>query len=154
MPVKLIKIESLLGLPAQVFSDVKKLDQNFFPTPWTQESWDGLFIEKERHFLTLGLEEKDLLGFSLFETFVADSFAHLLKIIVDPEKRVKGVGKEILSFSINELKRLGIKNFFLEVEEKNHAAIALYEHFGFKVIHHKKHFYSNGENALIMTLGA
>jgi ribosomal-protein-alanine N-acetyltransferase len=154
MPVKLIKIQSRLGLSAQVFSALKALDQNFFPTPWTEESWSALFSEEGRHFLAVASGEQGVIGFSLFNTSNADSFAHLLKIIVDPEDRHKGIGKEVLSFSIKELKKLGINNFFLEVEEKNHAAIALYKHFGFKVIHHKKHFYSNGETALIMTLGA
>lgn len=154
MPTKLIKIESLLGLRAQVFSAVKNLDGNYFPTPWTEDSWGGLFSEEKRYFLAVAGNEDEVIGFSLFNVSIADSFAHLLKIIVKPEKRVKGVGKEILNFSINELKKSGIKNFFLEVEEKNHAAIKLYEHFGFKIIHQKKHFYSNGETALIMTLGA
>lgn len=152
MPTKLIKIKSLLGLKAQVFSAVKKLDHEFFPFPWTDSSWNGLFSVADRHLLMLAEISNEIKGFVLFEISSADSFAHLLKIIVDPNERTKGVGGELLGTSLNELNYLGIKNFFLEVEENNHGAIALYKSFGFKVIHQKNDFYSNGENALIMTL--
>jgi ribosomal-protein-alanine N-acetyltransferase len=126
------------------------LDQNFFPTPWHKSSWENLFQGHDRTLLVAnsGLET---IGFSLFDLSVADSFAHLLKIIVHPELRGQGLGRKLLETHLSALQKEGLKHFFLEVEEENHVAQKLYHACGFKVIHRKKDFYGNNRHALIMT---
>lgn len=93
----------------------------------------------------------EIIGFVLFDLSYADSFAHLLKILVHPEFREKGLARQLLEKSLLGLKNEGLHHFFLEVEEDNHAAQKLYQSCGFKVIHRKKDFYGNGRAALIMT---
>ena len=144
---KLTIIDKASDLKPEALSFLKDLDQRFFPTPWDAKSWDQVFDSSSDRFILLGNE-----GFILLDTSDADSFAHLLKILVNPEKRSAGLGKALLGEALEILKGRGIKTLFLEVEESNFSAIGLYEKFGFKVIHKKKHFYSNGATALIMTL--
>ncbi len=130
---------------------LKATDQAYFPTPWTDESWDNLFSEgSERFVLIIG--EASFLGFALFDVSDADSFAHLLKISIIPEARGRKMSEILMNKALEQLKRRGIHSYFLEVEEGNIPAIKLYEKMGFKVVHKKKHFYSNGASALIMTL--
>lgn len=145
-------IESDVDLDAATLLRLKNLDQIFFPTPWSNESWDKLFYSVGKRLLLLAKQDQKLLGFALFDIVDADSFAHLLKIIIVPEQRQKGLGFSLLLEAISTLKKMGIKTFFLEVEETNLAAVALYKRAGFKLIHQKKQFYSNGASALIMTL--
>jgi ribosomal-protein-alanine N-acetyltransferase len=145
-------IERVSAQNAETLFRLRDLDQKYFPQPWDDLSWANLFSTNAERFAVVLEVENDLVGFSLLEISFVDSFAHLLKIIIDPEKRQSGLGHSLLQESITILQERGIKSFFLEVEEKNLAAIKLYERAGFKIIHKKKQFYSNGSNAIIMTL--
>jgi ribosomal-protein-alanine N-acetyltransferase len=127
------------------------LDQNYFPTPWTRDSWLDLFNEHERLLVTLKNAEGQLIGFCLFDLSHADSFAHLLKILIVPEERAKKYSKPLLEKAMSALKAETFSQFFLEVEADNYAAQKLYLSCGMKVIHRKKDFYGQGRDALIMT---
>ncbi|MBC7430371.1 MAG: ribosomal protein S18-alanine N-acetyltransferase [Bacteriovorax sp.] len=129
-----------------------EMDRDHFPTPWSKEAWYKVFFSVGQRLLLIAEEDDVILGFALFDITSADSFAHLLKIVVGPNVRGVGIGKNLLSASIMVLKERNIKSFFLEVEEHNSHAINLYESLGFKIIHQKKQFYSSGTTALIMTL--
>lgn len=129
-----------------------KLDQDYFPTPWNQEAWNKIFYPAGQRIVLTAESDGIAMGFALLDTSAADSFAHLLKIVVDPKARGKGIGKNLLNTAVTLLVDRNIKSFFLEVEEHNTGAINLYESLGFKIIHQKKQFYSSGATALIMTL--
>ncbi len=144
---KFIIIDKASALTPEALSFLKDYDLRFFPTPWDEKSWEQVFDSASERFILLGDD-----GFALFDINGADSFAHLLKILINPDKRGTGLGRAILSEALEILKRQGVKTFFLEVEENNDSAIRLYQTAGFKIIHKKKHFYSNGATALIMTL--
>lgn len=152
MTQKYIIIDKTSALEADVLFQLKNLDQKHFPTPWDAASWEKVFEEGSERFILI--EECDGLipGFILFELNVVDSFAHLLKILVNPENRGLKIGKNLLNEAIRVLNERGITQFFLEVEEENSVARNLYESVGFKVIHKKKQFYSNGGTAIIMSL--
>lgn len=154
MSQKYISIDKTSALEADVLFVIKDLDLKHFPTPWDSASWDKIFSEGADRFILIYDYNAMILGFVLFELNSVDSFAHLLKIVVHPESRGQKIGKALLNEGISILKMRGVETFFLEVEEDNIVARNLYEGMGFKVIHKKKHFYSDGGSALIMTLGA
>ena len=54
-------------------------------------------------------------------------------IAVKEEYQKKGLGYRILKYCINNAKKEGISNFFLQVSINNEKAINLYKKFGFKV---------------------
>lgn len=136
------------------FQALFELDQHHFPIPWTKQAWQSYFDSHSNYLITAYFESNSaqILGFALWQTSVADSFSHLLKIVVGSHSRQKGAGEKIMKASLADLHSKQIKNYFLEVEENNSAAVALYKKMGFKTIHKKEKFYSNGEAALIMTL--
>lgn len=152
MTQKYTSIEKAEDLSSSAFLALIDLDTDHFPTPWSQESWNKVFYSLSQRYILMAEGDDSVLGFTLFDVSTADSFAHLLKIVVNPTVRSMGIGKKLLSESIGVLSSRGIKSFFLEVEEFNMVAINLYESLGFKIIHQKKQFYSSGANALIMTL--
>ena len=154
MTKKFISIDNASALTPEALSSLKDLDQSFFPTPWSSESWDKVFYTLGEKYILISEGDGSVMGFTLFDINGADSFAHLLKILVNPNVRGLGIGKALLNKALDELKLRGIKDFFLEVEEHNNPAINLYESVGFKIIHQKKQFYSNGATALIMTMSA
>jgi ribosomal-protein-alanine N-acetyltransferase len=152
MSLKIIHIGGHAAYKSDMALALFNLDQSFFPTPWALSSWQNLFGEGAEKNLFVVYEEETLIGFSLFDVASADSFAHLLKILINPEYRGKGTSKLLLADAVEFLKCEGITHFFLEVEAENYAAQKLYLSQGFIVIHRKKDFYGNGRDALIMTL--
>lgn len=154
MSQKYITFDKTSASRADVLFVLKDLDLKHFPTPWDSQSWDQVFSEGSDRFILVDERDGSIPGFVLFELNVVDSFAHLLKILVNPESRGLKIGQDLLNEAIIILKERGIKSFFLEVEEDNVVARNLYEKMSFKVIHKKKHFYSNGGTAIIMTLCA
>jgi ribosomal-protein-alanine N-acetyltransferase len=143
-------IESQQTFLSALAFELYELDLNYFPTPWTIESWETLFLNHDRSLFLLNYNKK-IMGFILFEKSVADSFAHLIKILIHPDIRSKGHSKNFLNKAIFHLESLNCSNLFLEVEESNTAAQKLYLSVGFKAIHVKKHFYGTNRSAIIMT---
>lgn len=87
-----------------------------------------------------------ILGFitatSLYET------CDILSIVVDPDYRKKGIGTNLMGYLISDLGE-GLKLITLEVATKNKEALALYDKFGFEVVHTREHYY-NGDDAYLM----
>jgi ribosomal-protein-alanine acetyltransferase len=152
MTQKYTLLEKASELTPEALLFLANLDLNYFPTPWGLEDWKRIFNTERQRAIFLSEQDNVIIGFALFDIVAADSFAHLLKIIINPQWRGKELGKKLLNEAINILKNKNIKTFFLEVEEHNTVAVKLYEQIGFEIIHHKKHFYSSGANAFIMTL--
>jgi ribosomal-protein-alanine N-acetyltransferase len=131
------------------------LDSESFPFPWSQKEWvDFLESHQQQTFIIFLKEDQKgpVRGFCLWNTNSVDSFAHLLKIVVTPKSRNIGMGSVLMNQSLSFLRKIGIKSFYLEVATTNHLAIKTYEKYGFRKIHEKKQFYSNGDNSFIMTL--
>jgi len=144
---------------------VAQLDEAYFPEPWSLKAWSELLLPSMQNFqmltsidplardflLILDPDLNDeLMGFIFFELNCRDSFAHLYKILTHPKDRKKGRGSKLLNRALEMLCDVGIRQVYLEVAEKNTAAIKLYEKWGFKALHLKKKFYSNGDNAWVM----
>lgn len=137
---------------ADVLFQLKNLDLKYFPWPWDFASWDKVFNDGSERVIIVDQYLGEVRGFILFEFNCEDSFAHLLKILINPKSRGLKVGKHLLNEGIRILQERGVAHFFLEVEELNTVARNLYESVGFKSIHKKKQFYTNGSTAIIMTL--
>lgn len=92
--------------------------------------------------------EKDgkVVGFitatALYET------CDILSIVVDPSYRKKGIGTNLIGYLISDLGE-SLKLLTLEVATKNKEALALYDKFGFEVVHTREHYY-NGDDAYLM----
>jgi ribosomal protein S18 acetylase RimI-like enzyme len=62
-------------------------------------------------------------------------------INVDPSYRKLGVGTQLFTAAEQDMRKKKIKKIRLEVSTSNHAAIALYEHAGFKKTTLLKNYY-------------
>ena len=71
-------------------------------------------------------------------------------IVVDSAFRNKGYAKELLVFSENHLKTLGVEKIFLEVRASNTPARNLYSQNGYSEISIRKKYYSDNEDAVVM----
>ena len=84
-------------------------------------------------------------GFILCRTVLDET--EILTLCVLPAYRRQGVA----SFLLDEaFKRAKGTRFFLEVNENNRAALALYSKTGFEVVGKRKKYYNNKDDAFIM----
>lgn len=116
-----------------------------FERPWNEKAFsDLLCLPTTRAYLN---DE----AFVLFS--VCADQAEILTLGVVPQARKKGVALALLNFSIENLKKEGIKEIFLDVNINNLPARRLYEKADFEQISVRKDYYDEGtqkSDALIL----
>jgi ribosomal-protein-alanine N-acetyltransferase len=86
---------------------------------------------------------------------VAVDEAHILNISVDPDLQGQGLGGQLLRHCIEDVRRQGASQLFLEVRESNEAAIHLYTSHGLNEVGRRRGYYptaSGREDALVFGL--
>lgn len=76
---------------------------------------------------------------------------HITNIVTKKTMRHLGIGSMLLEKLLEISKKENLSSLTLEVNEKNTNAIKLYEKYNFKKIGLRKNYYSQNENAIIMT---
>lgn len=136
-------------------ADCAALHAQGFAHPWSAAELDQLLAAKE----TLcdgALDGKmqKLHGF-IMSRMAADE-AEILTIAVDPAQRKSGIGTKLLAAHLANLAAARVKTLFLEVDQNNSAALALYRRFGFKQAGERKAYYRTADGgratALVMRL--
>lgn len=81
--------------------------------------------------------------------------AEIITLGTIPGYRKIGLGKYLLSETLNRMKELGTKNIHLEVSEQNETAIKLYLSLGFTISGERKNYYCESgvfQHAILMSL--
>lgn len=86
-----------------------------------------------RHHFILVLENKIPVGFASFSPHEDQRVYHLNKIYVLPDHQGKSIGKKIIGYVSEEIKRNGAISLQLNVNRNNNA-LHFYEKLGFKII--------------------
>lgn len=89
-------------------------------------------------------------GFAIVR--VVAEVADLDRIAVHPDRRGRGVARELLVAVLEHARSAGALRIMLEVAADNTAAIALYDGAGFAEIHRRRRYYRDGVDALVMQL--
>lgn len=79
-----------------------------------------------------------------------DDKAEIVTLYVNESRRREGVATLLLDNAIHRLTAINVRCLSLEVSVQNHAALALYERFGFKAVVLRKHYYQDGSDAHLM----
>ncbi|MDC0255312.1 GNAT family N-acetyltransferase [Bacteriovoracales bacterium] len=130
---------------------VCEFDKSYFPFPWSADSWKDTQISSKNYLLSTFSDRSEALkAFCLWKISLEEELLHLLKVVVCPGMRGMGLGETLLEGVVGMTGNIGIKRFYLEVEEGNRSAIRLYEKMGFHKLHLAKNFYGNSRNAFKM----
>jgi ribosomal-protein-alanine N-acetyltransferase len=81
---------------------------------------------------------------------VAADESEILTLGVSPARRRRGLGAALLRAALDRAASLGAVSMFLEVAVSNDAARALYRAHGFIEAGLRRHYYSDGTDALIL----
>ena len=76
---------------------------------------------------------------------------HVVSIAVLPEGRRKGVAKDLMNAALIGMLYYKAKLCYLEVRVTNDPGVSLYKKLGFEVSRRLKGYYSDGEDAYVMT---
>ena len=84
-------------------------------------------------------------------TWVVDGQMQILKVAVEPECRRRGIARGLLARAAADARDLGAHEATLEVRASNTGAQALYKALGFESLGVRPRYYSDHEDAVIMT---
>lgn len=127
---------------------IHQLEREAFQKAWTVKQLKSELVHPCN---TAIMAEADatILGY-FFSSDVAGE-ASLNRIAVAKAYRQRGVGKRLVERFLADAKEKGIEEAFLEVNEHNTAAMALYTMFGFAVVGRRHQYYAEEmADALIM----
>lgn len=142
------------GMTLEDLPAVLAIDQQSFPIPWSARTYRFELLENDAAYLLVAEhpagEPPEILGYIGFWTIVDEM--HISTIATAPGWRRQGIGEALLRAALRKARQMGAALATLEVRVSNHAAIKLYEKYGFEVVGRRKGYYrDNQEDALLMT---
>ena len=114
------------------FRRIPEGDQTFFKEdvldPETVKSWAN-----DRAHRSLAVDDGAVLGyFALLPGVGWSSHVGELRLVVDPARRRKGVGRELARKALVDAIRLGLRKIVVEVVADQTAAVAMFQNLGFQ----------------------
>jgi ribosomal-protein-alanine N-acetyltransferase len=76
---------------------------------------------------------------------------HVVSIAVLPQSRRRGIAQALINKALDGMRYYKAKQCFLEVRVTNDAGISLYKKLGFEITRTINGYYSDGEDAYVMT---
>lgn len=127
---------------------ISEIEKECFPDePWTFKMLASGF-ESDCFFGVLAEDGDDIAGYGGI-TVAADS-ADIDNIAVTEPYRNSGIGTAVLNELCSLAKSKGAAKVFLEVRVSNSPALSLYLKNGFKGVHARTRYYTDGEDCLVM----
>lgn len=132
-----------------------KLHSRSFFHGWSESDFSNYLLKPHANPIYVACDAKQkLAGFMVLG--LAKEEAELLSINVEAKWRNNGVARAILEAGLDDLATIGITSLFLEVDEANVSAIALYQRFGFDEVGRRQGYYllKNGTRATALVMRA
>jgi ribosomal-protein-alanine acetyltransferase len=139
-------------LSAADLAYVAALEAQIHAAPWTPGNFRDVLAAG--YSARVGEREGRIVAYGVL--MLAPGEAQLLNLSVVPDARREGLGRTLLMQFLEDARRLGAEQVFLEVRAGNDSAIALYERAGFASVGRRTAYYpmaADGaprEDALVM----
>src|SRR4029077_3902624 len=131
---------------------VAALEAQIHAAPWTPGNFRDALAAG--YCASVGEREGRIVAYGVL--MLAPGEAQILNLSVVPDARREGLGRTLLCRFLDDARRLGAEQVFLEVRVSNAAAIGLYESEGFAAVGRRESYYpprADGtfrEDALVM----
>ena len=127
-------------------AEVYKIEKMLFTDPWSKNSFlEDMNNSEFSHSFVIECD-KSVVGYSICWYYLNE--LHIGNFAIHPDFQNRGLGKVLLTNVLQWFR--SYKVAYLEVRKSNFIAINLYKKYGFNVMYHRKKYYSNGEDAVVM----
>jgi len=82
--------------------------------------------------------------------WITDQTAQIINFYIIEKVRGMGFGSTLFEFVLDLCEMSGVRDLTLEVRPTNEKALSFYDKYGFVSISRRAHYYSNGEDALVL----
>jgi ribosomal-protein-alanine N-acetyltransferase len=122
------------------------LEESVYSQPWSAGIFADELAEPSRTYIAAEVDGQ-LVGYG--GIMVVDDEAHITTVVVDPDRRERGLGTRLVLSLVDAAIEVGARSLTLEVRVSNQPAQALYRRFGMAPVGVRKRYYRD-EDALIM----
>ena len=129
------------------FDRIYEIEKRVFSNPWSKESIKKELDNYSKSLNLISEIDGQLMGY--FFSHMISNEVHILNIAIDVSFQHRGNGEAFFNHIFK--KYLEYANVFLEVKRTNLPAINLYHKFGFEEIDIRKMYYSDGQDAVVMS---
>jgi ribosomal-protein-alanine N-acetyltransferase len=129
--------------------EIYKIEKESFPDPYPKGLLKAFFFFPGAYIVALSQDV--IVGYAI-GVVRYETVGNIVSIAVSKERRRSGVGRQLLTKSVERLCLKGAQSIRLEVRESNVEAIELYKKAGFLAEEKIKGYYVDGESALVMYL--
>ncbi len=130
---------------------VAGLEKRAYQYPWSERNFVDSLVAGDDCWVLIVEEQVAAYGIIM----VAADDATVLNIVVSPEFRRQGLGRQLLEFLLTRARKSKALNCFLEVRRSNQAAISMYQQYGFVEVGCRRNYYQaelGREDALVLQL--
>lgn len=144
----------LQPLTAPLLPSAVELDQLALGGLWTQDGYQREMDSPNSDLLILTFDRstystQPIIALGCLWAILEE--AHITVLAVRPQYQRQGAGQALLVALLEAAHARGLEWATLEVRPSNHAAIALYQKYGFTEVGRRRHYYADtGEDALIL----
>jgi len=130
--------------------DILELERSGFDPAeqWSETAWAEELDSPDRYVLARLDRDARIIGVATFSR--VEEIADLLRVIVHPDVRGRGVGASLIRAGLEWAAAVGARRMLLEVRPDNDPAIALYRGLGFEAVTTRRDYYGPGRHALVM----
>lgn len=146
------KDKALLTIKNNVIKEVAAIEAQVQPLDaWDEQAITEL-LSQDMNRLLIAIKEEKVVGYCLYQQLFEQ--AEIFRIATHPDYQRQGIAAQLLEALFAALTAQGGESLLLEVRADNVPAIALYERYGFAVIHRRNGYYQAANqppmDALIM----
>lgn len=134
---------------------IAAIERSTFSDPWSESAFRDVVAHSRMYFACIREDEVEdrsagrVLGYVV--AWFAGGQGEIANLAVDPECRGQGIGSSLLDAALDEAKKQGTEEVFLEVRDSNARARQLYESRGFVEVGRRRRYYRHPvEDAVIL----
>lgn len=132
-----------------ILNQIHKIETKSFASPWNMEHLKNEIKNTHSYSFVL-LKNRCIIGY-IISTKI-DEIVQINKLCIKEEFRSNKLGYRLLNTFIAESAKCNANRIYLEVNENNVNAVALYKKVGFKLLRIRKNIFKNLENGYEMML--
>lgn len=126
---------------------VLAIERASFPRPWPRTAFEAELIHPFSQFW-IAEAGQTVVGYAILRCY--ETTGHLINIAVHPDRRRRGIGRQLLHWVMDQARAQRLSAIYLEVRVSNLPAQHLYEKMGFVRAGRLKHYYTpDGEDAWV-----